>query len=201
MLQSGAVCHLRTRAPAGHTATFAQTQSKGLNVMCRNFQGDGSVPGGAGKLQEVSLAPDDWWNFQRSVAELAKKSELRAGHFENYQASIEKSGHTVFLDAANIAYYGNSCKPGLDVDRFQWLQVKAVYEEVVKELPGQLLMVVTHCARLNSRFLRNREADEFVRFLKVPYPAAPSCLLPHICTFCVFAAPPSYIPISESLTT
>jgi hypothetical protein len=94
------------------------------------------VPGEAGQLQEVSLGPDDWRDFEQSVAELAMKSEGQEGQFKYFQEFLKSRDYSVFLDAANIAFYGNSCRPGATDDRFQWWQVQMIYDEAVRKFPS-----------------------------------------------------------------
>lgn len=121
---------------------------------------------GAGRLREVSLTAADWAHFQQGLRKLACTREKQQGCFEAFAEFLAARDYTVFLDAANIAFYGNSTKPGGDQERFKWSQVKAVYEQTVARFPDRKVLVIVHNNRRHERFLRSPAARKFVENLE-----------------------------------
>lgn len=151
------------------TFSAASCQCASHNALI--VQGDGWVECLQEHLQEVSLGAEEWQQFSKSVKELAESKEKKAGSFSKFEQAIESSDHSIFLDAANIAFFntmkfigegGKTCD-----ERFQWPQVIKVYRLAVEAFPDSKVMVIVHNYRCREQFVRTPEAQEFLESLKV----------------------------------
>jgi hypothetical protein len=136
---------------------------KMLRRNSKTMQGDGYIEEAGGRLREVSLAPADWDAFAKSVCELASSRERRAGSFDKFVNMIKREKRRlVFLDAANIAFY-NTMWLGMELDeRFQWPQVKKVYDCVKERFPDRRIVVIVNNYRCRNQFVRTSEIRKFV---------------------------------------
>lgn len=151
--------------------------------MC-TFQGDGFIEAAQDNLVEQTLQPKEWAQFSQSVQQLATSRERKAGSFEKFIEFVQRNDHSIFLDAANIAFF-NTMKfitenRKYSDERFQWPQVIKVYDLVRQTFPDSRVMVIAHNYRCRSKFVRSHEVREFVDKLQVCYP--PNCA---IWCFCV----------------
>jgi hypothetical protein len=122
-----------------------------------------------GGLQQNQLSPSDWTKFAEAVRQLAAKREQKAGAFDIFVQRLQRRNYTIFMDAANIAFFNtlwlsDSERPNA---RFQWLQVEAVYREVKKAYPSQDVLVVVSGARCQDSCMHSDKERRFVNELKV----------------------------------
>jgi proteinaceous RNase P len=98
-------------------------------------------PGGT--LQLLDLAEDDWTSFASAIKALAIKLQQRPGAFEHFLSWLERrqaeKGHTIAIDAANIALYGENWEEG----SFKFRKVRVVYEALQKAHPKARVLVVS----------------------------------------------------------
>jgi hypothetical protein len=126
-------------------------------------QGDGLVEVVGESLGQNALKPDSWLHFKQSLRELAASRERKAGAFEEFAEHLDKTNFSIFLDAANIAFYNTHF---LDKkDKFQWLNVKRTYEKVQEAFPGKRALVIMHNYRCGSAFVKTGQVANFVNKL------------------------------------
>jgi hypothetical protein len=133
------------------------------------MQGDGHVEEAGGHLRQATLSESDWKQFAEAIHDLALKRERIPGGFDAFVRNVNKRNFTIFLDAANIAFYNtlwlsDEHRPNA---RFQWLQVKAVFEAVKQKYPGQEILVVVSGARTFSSCVHSEKEQQFLDDLKV----------------------------------
>eukprot|EP00892_Ulva_mutabilis_P007525 jgi/Ulvmu1/5144/UM021_0161.1 len=133
-------------------------------------KGDGFVEEVQDSLLELTLQPEEWAQFAVSVQELAQSRERKVGSFEKFVAMMQQQDHSVFLDAANIAYFNTmkfitENKKDCD-ERFQWPQVIKIYDLVRKTFPQSRVMVVAHNYRCRDKFVRSSDTRAFIAKLK-----------------------------------
>lgn len=143
------------------------------------FQGDGFIEAIQDRLLEVSLESAEWEQFAQSVLELANSRERKAGSFAKFVTAVEDNDHTIFLDAANIAFF-NTMKFMTDKEkqcdeRFQWPQVNQVYQLVRETFPASRVMVIAHNYRCRVQFVRTKESRQFLDELQVRSQASCRC--------------------------
>lgn len=122
-----------------------------------------------GRLRQASLSKQDWEQFATGIRDLASKREQKQGHFEVFVRNMERRNFTIFLDAANIAFYNTLWlnEEGKPNARFQWLQVKAVYEAVKQKYPWQEVLVVVSGARTMPNCVHSEKERKFLDTLEV----------------------------------
>ena len=123
------------------------------------------MPAAGGKLREVTLSPAAWSEFQTSLKDLAALRERHGGAFKSFVEYISRRNFSIFLDAANIAYY-NTHKAGSSL-HFDWLQVKQVYERARELYPDKRPMVVIHEARCGRKTHGCQEVSDFLERVQV----------------------------------
>jgi hypothetical protein len=132
-----------------------------MRSMC--LQCDGSVPEAGGRLREVSLSAPAWAQFEASLHALAESRERSAGAFRDFAAHIAANNYSVFLDAANIAFFNTQWLAASQQCKFQWLQVKQLYERARALYPHKRPLVVIHENRCSSKFVNTREVQQFLQ--------------------------------------
>jgi len=140
-------------------------------IQTRIIQGDGFIEPIQDNLREVSLEPEEWNQFANSVREIAESRERKAGAFTKFVHAVEKKKHSIFLDAANIAFF-NTMKfmkggPKDGDERFQWPQVIKVYNLVRETFPESRVMVIAHNYRCRDQFVRTPDSRKFIERLQV----------------------------------
>lgn len=145
------------------------------------MQGDGHVEEAGGRLRQAPLKENEWKQFAKAIFDLAVSREESDGAFQKFANVMAKGDYTIFLDAANIAYYNtlwltDDEQPNA---RFQWRQVKAVYEAVQKMYPERKkeIMVVVSGFRIRSQCVHGDVEQQFIDELQVRKhaPQSPSC--------------------------
>jgi hypothetical protein len=147
------------------------------------LQGDGFVEEAGGHLRQAQLSETDWKQFAEAIHELALKRERIPGGFDSFVRVIEKCNYTILLDAANIAFYNTLwlTEQNRPNARFQWLQVKAVFEAVKAKYPEQEILVVVSGARTRRNCVHSEQEQQFLDYLKVSQLV---CLRVHACDPC-----------------
>jgi hypothetical protein len=125
------------------------------------------VEAAGGRLQECSLQPGAWQEFEGAVQQLAEARERSVGSFDSFISHLRANKFEVFLDAANIAYFNTQWVPSDNAVAFQWLQVKYLYSEVQRLYPDKRALVIVHFHRTAKRFIDSPEVEEFLAMLKV----------------------------------
>ncbi|KAF5842544.1 hypothetical protein DUNSADRAFT_6394 [Dunaliella salina] len=103
-------------------------------------------------------------NFAHGVAELAKRQE-RSGRndFEKYMEWEARNGpYDLFIDAANVAFYGQNFVGG----GFNWRQVKRMVNKVDKAHPDKKLLVMVHKRRIMDPEANTPEVQAFLESLR-----------------------------------
>lgn len=140
-------------------------------IQTQIVQGDGFIEAIQDNLREVSLQPSEWSQFADSVRQVAESRERKAGAFTKFVHAMNKKKHSIFLDAANIAFF-NTMKlmkgdPNDGDERFQWPQVIKVYDLVRETFPESRVMVIAHNYRCRDQFVRTADSRKFIERLQV----------------------------------
>lgn len=135
----------------------------------RCIQGDGQVEAAGGRLRQATLTEKDWKQFADGIRALACKREQHQGSFDAFVRRLEKHNFTIFLDAANIAFFNTLRFTEKDNPnaRFQWSQVQAVYEAVKLKHPGQEILVVASWGRTYRDCVHSEKEQAFLDSLEV----------------------------------
>lgn len=133
------------------------------------MQGNGQVDEAGGRLRQATLTASDWTQFAEGIHTLACKREKTPGGFDKFVQIVKKRNFTIFIDAANVAFFNTRWLEEGDNphSRFQWLQVQAVYEAVKKKYPGQEILVVVSGMRISRSCVHSDAEQQFLDQLKV----------------------------------
>lgn len=158
--------HYFSKAVVGEDAPAQQWECCDVDI---DPQGTGQVAWGRGQLREISLEAADWDDFRAGLRDMALAKERQAGAFQRFVEVVEESPADIYIDGANVGYYGtNWVNPEQNVRGvFSWLQVKAMFHAVKEAYPDKRVLVVMHVWRCkSSECLDSPEAVEFVQHLR-----------------------------------
>lgn len=122
-----------------------------------------------GHLRQATLTESDWKQFATGVYDLACQREKVKGGFAKFAQALERRDFTIFLDAANIAFYNTLwlTEHGKPNARFQWPQVQTVYAAVKQKYPGQEILVVVNGGRTQHGCVHSPTERAFLDQLQV----------------------------------